>query len=67
MSWLPKKTVVVPVDFSTASAQALKTASEFVAQPQDLHVIHVAMPPAVITSGEEWSKADTVRQSGAPP
>ena len=47
MSWLPKKTVVVPVDFSTASADALQTALQLVARPKDLHVIHVAPSAAV--------------------
>ncbi len=47
MSWLPKQTVVVPVDFSTASADTLQTALQLVARPKDLHVIHVAPSPAV--------------------
>lgn len=55
MNWLPKKTVVVPVDFSAASAEALKIALQFVAQPKDLHVIHVALPPAVLAYGEGWA------------
>lgn len=55
MNWLPKKTVVVPVDFSVSSAEALKVAMQFVVQPKDLHVIHVALPPAVLAYGESWA------------
>ncbi len=55
MNWLPKKTVVVPVDFSAASAEALKTALQFVAQPKDLHVLHVILEPAVLAYGESWA------------
>lgn len=55
MSWLPRKTVLCPVDFSTASVDAVSTALNLVAQPQDLHVIHVALPPVVYLYGESWA------------
>lgn len=58
MSWLPKKTVVVPVDFSTASAEALNTALQLVAQPKDLHVVYVTLPPAIFTYAEGWAIDD---------
>ena len=58
MSWLPKKTVVVPVDFSSASADAFQTAMQLVAQPKDLHVLYVALPPATIMSPEGWAAED---------
>lgn len=58
MSWLPKKTVVVPVDFSTASADALATASQLVASPQDLHVIYVTLPPVAFNYAEGWALDD---------
>ena len=54
MSWLPKKTVVVPVDFSTASADALRTAMQLVAVPQDLHVLYVTLPPVTMLAPEGW-------------
>ena len=62
MSWLPKKTVVVPVDFSMASADALKTALQLVAQPQNLHVIHVTEPPVAFIDLGGWAAANTVSQ-----
>jgi nucleotide-binding universal stress UspA family protein len=58
MSWFPKQTVVVPVDFSTASAEALKTALLLVAKPQDLHVIYVTAPPIAFNYAEGWALDD---------
>ena len=55
MSWLPKKTVVVPIDLSAASAAAVETALQLVAQPQDVHVLHVlhaALSAPVMIYGE---------------
>lgn len=49
MSWLPKKTVLVPVDFSTASVDALQTAMQLVAQPKDLHVLYVTSPDGLLS------------------
>lgn len=58
MSWLPKKTVVVPVDFSTASADALKTGLTLVAKPSDVHVIYVTAPPIAFNYAEGWALDD---------
>jgi len=44
MSWLKKKTVLVPVDFSELSHQALIPAKEFVEDLSSLHLIHVLSP-----------------------
>lgn len=41
MSWLPKQCVVVPVDFSDESFAALETALDLVADPGNVHVVHV--------------------------
>lgn len=57
MSWLPKKSVVVPFDFSEHSAKALETAREFVDDHAHLHVIHV-LP--VITATEPGMMWDTI-------
>lgn len=58
MSWLPKKTVVVPVDFSTASADAVNTALPLVAKPEDVHVIYVTAPPVPFNYAEGWALDD---------
>jgi len=41
MSWLPKKTIIVPTDFSDPSVEAIRTALELVDNPADVHVLHV--------------------------
>lgn len=64
MSWLPKKTVLVPVDFSTASADALRTAMQLVAHPNDLHVLYVASP-AGLFSPEGWATDDAPARAQA--
>lgn len=51
MSWLPKQTVVVPVDFSESSADAVATALQLVAKPADLHVVHVLLPLDYMSPG----------------
>ena len=48
MAWLPKKTVVVPVDFSPASASAVETALQLAARHQDVHVL----PATVMIYGD---------------
>ena len=53
MSWFPKKCVVVPVDFSSASDKAIQTALELTQKSEQVHVIHVALLPNFIPySGE---------------
>src|SRR5262245_32325599 len=44
MPWLPKKTVVLPLDFSESSADALAVGRELWQKPADLHVVHVLLP-----------------------
>ncbi len=66
MSWFPKKTIVVPVDFSTASADAVKTALPLVTKPEDLHVIYVTAPPIPFNYAEGWALDDpTMRMDAA--
>ena len=58
MSWLPKQTVVVPVDFSEESLAAVKLGREFVTNASQLHLIHVlpALRPA--EPGFVWTMVD---------
>jgi nucleotide-binding universal stress UspA family protein len=44
MAWYPRKCVLVPVDFSDPSFEAIKTALELVAHPADVHALHVMAP-----------------------
>ena len=58
MSWLPKKTIVVPVDFSSQSVAAIHTALELVESPSAVHLIHVVLPLTAIAVGEAWVAED---------
>lgn len=51
MSWIPKRTVVVPIDFAESSADAIATAIEHVTKPADVHVIHVLLPLDYMSPG----------------
>jgi nucleotide-binding universal stress UspA family protein len=51
MSWFPKKTVVVPVDFAESSADAISTALELVSNPAGVHVMHVLLPLDYMSPG----------------
>ena len=57
MSWLPKQTVVVPVDFAEESVNAISTALEFVGRPSDVHAIHVMIPPNSMAPAALWKEA----------
>jgi nucleotide-binding universal stress UspA family protein len=59
MSWLPKQRVLVPFDFSDASASAIDTALELVPRPSAIDVVYVrrargaADPVAMWVSDDE--------------
>ncbi|MEO0397343.1 MAG: universal stress protein [Cyanobacteria bacterium P01_A01_bin.137] len=44
MSWLKRKSVLIPIDFSDLSYQALEPAKELVADVSSLKLIHVLAP-----------------------
>ena len=56
MSWLHKKCVLVPIDFSEHSFQAIAVAREFVEKNSDLHLIHVTHPWSEHEIGGSWGK-----------
>ena len=58
MSWLPKKNVVVPIDFSGKSVDAIATALELVDEPAAVHAIHVVVPLGNMSPGMEWGSID---------
>jgi nucleotide-binding universal stress UspA family protein len=58
MPWLPKQTVVVPIDFSEHSFSALDTAVQLVAGPENLHVIHVLPRMESTEPGYIWGLID---------
>jgi nucleotide-binding universal stress UspA family protein len=62
MSWLPKKSVVVPFDFSEASVQALESAAGFVGDRRDLHVVHVLPRIVLAEPGVYWDELDDTKR-----
>jgi nucleotide-binding universal stress UspA family protein len=58
MPWLPKKNVVVPIDFSEESLDALATARELVADASSLHLVHVLPYLEVTEPGVIWEAID---------
>ena len=56
MKFLPKKTIVVPVDFAEESVNAVSTALECVDDPADVHVVHVMVPPQNMSPAVLWSE-----------
>ena len=63
MSWLPRQTVVVPIDFSDDSFAAMETARELVDDPGDLHVIHVLPTLDANDPGVIWHMVDDESRS----
>ena len=51
MNWLPKKTVLVPTDFSEPSAEAVHTALEMVETGSDVHILYVLRPMDFVSPG----------------
>jgi nucleotide-binding universal stress UspA family protein len=58
MAWLPKRCVVVPVDFSANSWSAVEHALELVAQPSHLQLIHVLPVLEPADPGVIWNTVD---------
>jgi nucleotide-binding universal stress UspA family protein len=58
MNWLPRKTIVVPIDFSDDSFVALDTAQELVDKPAHLHFIHVLPIITPNDPGVIWEMID---------
>jgi nucleotide-binding universal stress UspA family protein len=58
MSWLPKKSVVVPVDFSEESFAAVDLALQLVDTPAGVHVVHVLAEIVATEPGVVWEVVD---------
>ncbi len=63
MSWLPRQTVVVPVDFSDDSFAALATAAELADDPEHIHVVHVLPVLEANDPGVIWHMIDDQRRT----
>jgi len=58
MHWLPRKTVVVPIDFSDDAFAALETAAEMAIDRADLHIVHVLPLMEPTDPGIIWATVD---------
>ncbi|MBI2826166.1 MAG: universal stress protein [Planctomycetia bacterium] len=66
MPWLPKKSLVAPVDFSDESFAALDTALDMVAAASDIHLLYVLPVLDPAEPGVIWTTVDnSVREKHA--
>ena len=63
MKWLPRRTVVVPIDFSDDSLAAMDTAREMVEDLADLHAVHVLPVLEPNDPGVIWYNIDDASRS----
>ena len=54
MIWLPKKTVLVPVDFSSLVFEATQLVRTMVADVKNLHVLNVLVPESLEEPNIAW-------------
>ena len=62
MTWFPKQTVVVPVDFSDDSFAAIDTALQIVEDPSGLYVVHVLPEPSTMDTDPIWLEIDNTNR-----
>jgi nucleotide-binding universal stress UspA family protein len=58
MSLYTKNRVLVPIDFSEMSFQAVEEAMEFVEYPSNLHILHVLPDLSPVEPGVMWNTID---------
>ncbi len=63
MNWIPKSKVVVPIDFSEESFEALDTALQMVDDPAKIDVVHVVQGFSPTEPGEFWYTIDAANRT----
>jgi nucleotide-binding universal stress UspA family protein len=58
MTWLPRRTVIVPIDFSDDSFASLEAAREMVEDTKSIHVLHVLPAMEAAYSDVIWYNVD---------
>ena len=58
MSWLPRRRVVVPYDFSQESMEAIRLGRQLVDAPSHVHVVHVLPELTATEPGVIWATID---------
>lgn len=66
MNWLPKRKVIIPVDFSDQSYSAVDTALSMVESPRAIHVIHVLPILTDYEAGLMWTGLNDESRSQQP-
>jgi len=59
MAWTPKRTVIVPMDFSDECFAALDAALELAAEPTGLHVVHVLPELSPVEPTVAWEAMES--------
>ncbi len=62
MSFLPRKTVIAPIDFSVSSVVAVRTAVELASSPANVHVIYVNPSLSPVSPIGIWGDEDAEQQ-----
>ncbi len=55
MSFTPKQTVIVPIDFSDSSAESVREALRCAASPEGVHVLHVVFDLEPVAPYGYWN------------
>ncbi len=63
MNWLPRRTTIVPIDFSDDSFAAIAVAREMVDDPEHLRLVHVLPTLEPADPGVIWSTVDDAGRS----
>jgi nucleotide-binding universal stress UspA family protein len=63
MNWLPRGKVVVPVDFSDDSFDAIDVALEIAGDASRVHVFHVMPEPHIMEPEVQWQMIDSENRS----
>lgn len=58
MTFKPKKSILVPIDFSDRSFEALDTALEMAESPAAVHAVYVMLDLSPMEPGEIWGTID---------
>ena len=64
MSFAPQ-TIIVPIDFSTNSEKAIRTALDVAPDPAAIHLVHVLYPLDAISPGVVWGDMNDAKREQA--
>jgi nucleotide-binding universal stress UspA family protein len=65
MTYTPKKNILVPIDFSDRSFEAIDAALEMAESPAAVHVVYVLLDLSPMEPGEIWGTIDIAGRTKA--